>query len=130
MHEFSLVEALFEEVDRWTRDHPTAVVESVRVRVGPLANVEPTIFRLAFEQLAALRTPTPRLELEEEPLTVACLNCGQVTEAVPQRLHCRQCGATDVRVQTGDRILLLSLTLLYPKSSFFVEDTRCEKPSP
>jgi hydrogenase nickel incorporation protein HypA/HybF len=49
MHEYSLVQAMFDEIDEVVRAQRAIRVRGVRVRLGPLAGVEPVLFRTAYD---------------------------------------------------------------------------------
>ena len=51
MHEASLVDALFDQVDAAMAAHRSGRVRVLRVSIGELAGVEPELFRIAFEVL-------------------------------------------------------------------------------
>jgi len=49
MHEFSIVQAMFEQIDRIVEDHDARSVRRVRVALGEFAGVDPTLFTTAYE---------------------------------------------------------------------------------
>jgi Zn finger protein HypA/HybF involved in hydrogenase expression len=49
MHEYSLVQAMFEQIDAAIRQHGALAVHRVRVRIGDRAGVEPGLFRTAYD---------------------------------------------------------------------------------
>src|SRR6185369_13956851 len=49
MHEVSLVQALFDQIDRAIEPHPPAAVRQLTVRIGTLAGVDGELFQTAFE---------------------------------------------------------------------------------
>ena len=49
MHEYSLVQAMFDQIDRVARTHGAQSVRRVRVRIGEFAGVDPALFRSAYE---------------------------------------------------------------------------------
>ena len=49
MHEYSLVQAMFDQIDEVVCARRAVAVRRVRVRIGPLAGVEPALFRTAYE---------------------------------------------------------------------------------
>jgi hydrogenase nickel incorporation protein HypA/HybF len=49
MHEYSLVQAMFDQIDEVARTRGAIAVRRVRVRMGPFAGVEPSLFRTAYE---------------------------------------------------------------------------------
>jgi len=49
MHEYSLVQAMFDQMEGIVAAQHARSVRRVRVRIGSLAGVDPTLFRTAYE---------------------------------------------------------------------------------
>ena len=49
MHEYSLVQAMFDQIGEIVRTTSALSVRRVRVRIGPLAGVDPDLFRTAYD---------------------------------------------------------------------------------
>jgi Zn finger protein HypA/HybF involved in hydrogenase expression len=49
MHEYSLVQAMFEQIGAAMDAHHAVAVHRVRVRLGTRAGVEPTLFQTAYD---------------------------------------------------------------------------------
>ena len=49
MHEYSLVQAMFDQIGDAMRTHGAVSVRRVRVRIGSRAGVEPTLFQTAYD---------------------------------------------------------------------------------
>ncbi len=49
MHEYSLVQAMFDQIGAVVRAQGALSVKRVRVSIGPLAGVEPELFRTAYD---------------------------------------------------------------------------------
>lgn len=49
MHEYSLVQAMFEQIGDAVRANRALAVRRVHVRIGRLAGVEPELFRTAYD---------------------------------------------------------------------------------
>jgi hydrogenase nickel incorporation protein HypA/HybF len=116
-----VAQALVEQVDGVIRQHASGDPEAasstwhatlIRVRIGPLAGVEPALLSHAFP-LAAAGTSSARaqLELAEAPITVHCETCGAETEAAMNRLICGACGDWHTRLVSGDELLFESVEL-------------------
>jgi len=110
VHEASLVDALFDQIDGAMAGHPGGVLRVLRVRVGELAGVEPELFRTAFE---AIRGPRGHeratLELVHED---AAWSCGSCATRLPRGsvLRCDACGG-DVTLTAGGDIILERIEL-------------------
>ena len=113
MHEMSLVDALFDQVDASLRPHPGARLRQLRVRIGELAGVEPELFRTAFEELRRERLyPSSELELTWEPAQWRCPMCGQAV-VQGEVLQCPSCDVAAV-ISRGDGIYLDHLEMEVP----------------
>ena len=49
MHEYSLIQAMFDQIGDAVRAHRALAVRRVHVRIGRLAGVEPELFRTAYD---------------------------------------------------------------------------------
>jgi hydrogenase nickel incorporation protein HypA/HybF len=49
MHEYSLVQAMFDRIDDIVRDRGAVSVRRVRVRMGEFSGVDPALFQTAYE---------------------------------------------------------------------------------
>ena len=63
MHEYSLVQAMFDQIGLAMRKHGALSVRRVRVRIGTRAGVEPVLFQTAYD-VFRLRTACADAPLE------------------------------------------------------------------
>lgn len=105
MHEVSLADALFDQIDAALVPHPGAVVRLVRLQVGALAGLEPELFAHAFDGLREPRGHAKaELQLTFVPALWTCPTCTQdLPPDVP--LACPACGTPARLTQGGDLIL-------------------------
>ena len=110
MHEASLVESLFDQVDRAIGRHPRAAVREVTVRIGALAGVEAGLFRTAFDALRDGRGyGDAALVVVEERASWRCADCGnEVADGAV--LRCEGCGGR-VTLAAGGEIILARVEL-------------------
>jgi len=110
MHEYSLVQALVDDVARHVCGRQ-GVVRRVRVRVGALSGVDPGLLATAYE---TFRPDTvcaqAELEMSHVPARWSCTACGRQI-AAGERLQC--CG-TPARLVEGDDLVLEQLELEVP----------------
>jgi hydrogenase nickel incorporation protein HypA/HybF len=112
MHELSLCQALVDQVQEVAAQHGAHSVGQVRVKVGPLAGVEPALLENAYPMASAGTVAEgSTMTIETGQLKVRCLYCGAVTEAQPNRLVCGACGDYRTKVESGDELMLLSVEL-------------------
>lgn len=105
MHEYSIVAALVDRVQREVDAHPGAVARKLRVRIGELAGVEPELLRTAF---AVLREhgacAEAELEIEQVAAAWCCMRC-DLPVAPGAVLRCASCGGPAGLAAGGDIIL-------------------------
>jgi hydrogenase nickel incorporation protein HypA/HybF len=112
MHEMSIIEALLETVRDELRAHPGARVQTARIRVGQLRQVEPEMLEFAYN--AAVRdTPLAdsRLEIDRVEASACCDACRLEFPVEENWFECPRCRSTDVRLLRGDELLLTSLDI-------------------
>ncbi|QSX28509.1 hydrogenase maturation nickel metallochaperone HypA [Shewanella cyperi] len=115
MHEFSIVEALLEQCERLAREQGAIGVTQVKVQLGEVSGVEPSLLATAFDgfKLGSL-CERAELELEIVPLTLACNDCGASGPAHNRSMICPQCQGINTRTLTGEELLLARLELELP----------------
>ena len=113
MHELSLSEALFDQIDFAISAHAKAVVRLVRVRVGELAGLEPELFRTAFEVTRSDRGHArAELELVYEAAMWMCGDC-QAELVRGEELRCAVCGG-QARLSKGADLILERVEMEVP----------------
>jgi hydrogenase nickel incorporation protein HypA/HybF len=115
MHELSLCQGLLTQVAEIAKREGARRVDLIRLRIGPLAGVEPELLTQAFS-IARAGTLAEQAELicEEQPVRIRCTSCGAETDVPPNRLLCGACGDFRTRLVSGDELLLASVELILP----------------
>jgi hydrogenase nickel incorporation protein HypA/HybF len=113
MHETSLARALLSQVDDLCAAHGGGSVGVVRVEIGPLSGVEPSLLVAAFERLRGETawSAAAELQVDEVPLEVRCLACRHVFQPARFRFRCAACNSADTEVARGDGVLLESISI-------------------
>lgn len=110
MHEYSLVQALVDDVERQVQGR-AGVVRRVKVRVGALSGVDPELLATAYDTFRPHTVcAEAALELSRVPARWSCTVCGRVI-AQGERLQC--CGSP-ARLAEGDDLVLEQLELEVP----------------
>jgi hydrogenase nickel incorporation protein HypA/HybF len=110
MHEYSIVQALFDQIERNARAHAALSVRRVRVAIGQLAGVDVSLLRTAYDtfRVHTVCDAAP-LEVNEIAAQWTCpAGHGDIPSARP--LSCPVCGAP-ARLAAGDEIVLEQLEL-------------------
>ncbi len=109
MHEFGIATEIAAAAVSEAEKHGAGKITAVTIRVGVLRGIVPDSLRMFFEY-AAKETPAEgaALEIEEEPVLVACAECGE-TPASGLTLTCPACGRDGVVVKGGDSLRIVSI---------------------
>lgn len=111
MHEFSLIEALLEEVDRVLAGRKARRVTEIGVVCGPLSGVDPSLLTFAFDCLVPDRFgPECRLTVDSIPLQVKCNGCGIAFSPATIHFWCPSCGDGNTEILQGGDFLLSRIT--------------------
>jgi hydrogenase nickel incorporation protein HypA/HybF len=102
MHEYSVVQALLDQVEREARAHEALAVGEVTVRIGELSGVDPELLLSAYELVreGTICAAAP-LRVERMGAAWACSRCGAGLPA-GQVLRCGDCGSPGRLVQGGE----------------------------
>ena len=113
MHEYSIVSALVDRVQREVEAHPGATVQRLHVRIGELAGVEIELLRTAFTTFRE-RSVCEDAELEIHRVAAAgrCSRCDREI-AAGEILTCPVC-RRPARLVAGDDIVLERIEMEVP----------------
>ena len=112
MHELAICQALMEQVDRIAQEERADQVFSIHLGIGPLSGIEPRLLEQAFYiARAGSIAASAELVIESMPVQVSCNQCGQLSNALPNRLLCGHCGDWRTRLVSGDEMNLLHIEL-------------------
>ena len=113
MHEYSIVQALFDQIEESARRRGAVAVHKVKVRIGEVAGVEVALLRTAYDTFRerTLCADAP-LEVEQVAARWTC-PAGHGDIARGRALVCPAC-ARPARLAAGDEIVLEQLELEVP----------------
>lgn len=105
MHEYSIVQALYDRVAGAAADKGATAVHRVRVRIGEMSGVDPGLLATAWEtfRVRTLCEHAP-LDIDRVAAVWDCSGCGR---ELPRGAHlqCPSCGRP-ARLRQGDEIVL------------------------
>jgi len=113
MHEYSIVQAMFEQIEAQAHQRHAVAVKHVYVRIGRSAGVDVPLFKTAYDTFRV------RTICEDAPLDVDEVperwDCPEGHGDIPpgHRLTCDTCGRP-ARMASGDEIVLERLELEVP----------------
>ena len=116
MHELSIAMALVEAACEERERLGGVAVQTLHLRLGPLAGVVRESLSFSFD-VAAAGTPIEgaRLEIEDMPIVVFCPACdAERGVASPQALACPVCGSPTLDVRRGRELELRALEVTGP----------------
>ena len=105
MHEYSIVQALYDNVVTHAVARGATTVQGIRVRIGELSGVDPELLETAWRtfKVHTICEEAP-MELEVVAATWECRECRQAAPPAGIR-RCASCGGALKLVQ-GDEIVL------------------------
>ena len=114
MHEYSIVQALYDNVMSHARARGTGTVQEVRVRIGELSGVDVGLLDTAWRTFR-VRTPCDGAEMSVEvvPARWHCPACRAPMASRPSMLRCGGCGGP-LTLAAGDEIVLEQIVMEVP----------------
>ena len=114
MHEFSLAQGLFTQLQQLARENEAKKIVTVRIAVGKLSGIVIDSFSFGFEVLAGENdlTRDAVLEISEVDPEYKCLDCGAVNTHIDSGPdHCHQCDSQRLVPQGGDDLVLTQIEM-------------------
>jgi hydrogenase nickel incorporation protein HypA/HybF len=109
VHEFSIAEALLDQVVRYAPKGPK--VSGVEIRVGALRGLDPEAMQMSWQAVtigSAVEGAT--LTVDQLPWTITCSACGRHWESPVPFVSC-ECGNEAPVPVGGDELEMVSLTV-------------------
>lgn len=118
MHELAICQSLMDQVESIAAERNARSVISIVVGMGPLSGVEAELLKNAYP-IASAGTVAEHAELiiEHLPVRVRCTQCGTESDALPNKLICKQCGDWRTTLMSGDEMMLMSVELEKKRNS-------------
>jgi hydrogenase nickel incorporation protein HypA/HybF len=112
MHELAICQSLMDQVENIALERNALCVTSIIVGIGPLSGVEAQLLKNAYT-VASAGTIAEQAELiiEQLPIRVKCTQCGSESDALANKLICKQCGEWRTTLLSGDEMMLLKVEL-------------------
>lgn len=111
MHELSIAQSLFNQVEEVMRRESLVSLEAVEVEIGAMQMVVPDALQMAWTALCdGTDLQGTRLDLRELPARAKCRICSKVFEPEVDCYLCPDCKVADVEIIEGNAITLKSLT--------------------
>jgi len=112
MHEYSVVQALLEQIETVAKENDAQKVTKIIVKIGVMSGAEPHLLEIAFNTFKE-KTICDGAEfvMNIQPLTIECRACKSISELAKIHYCCPKCESTDVRVVDGEDMFLMTLEM-------------------
>lgn len=112
MHEYSIVQALMEQIETLAEENSAKEITKVIVKIGVMSGVEPHLLEIAFNTFKE-KTICENSEfiMNIQPLTILCEKCEVQSELEKAHYCCPECSSLDVKVIDGEDMFLMSLEM-------------------
>lgn len=112
MHEYSVVQALLDQIERIAEENDADKVTKIIVKIGKMSGVEPHLLEIAFNTFKE-KTVCDGAEfvMNVQPLTLRCRSCGALNELDEVYYRCPACESLEVDVADGEEMYLMTLEM-------------------
>lgn len=112
MHEYSVVQALLEQIEGVAAQNEATKVTKIVTKIGVMSGIEAHLLEIAFNTFKE-KTICDGAEfvMSIQPLTIECLECKEVSELEKIHYCCQKCESTNVKVIDGEDMFLMSLEM-------------------
>ena len=112
MHEYSVVQALLEQIEDVAEENDASKVTKIVVKIGVMSGVEAHLLEIAFNTFKE-KTICDKAEfvMNIQPLTIECMECNLISELKQIEYCCQKCKSTNVQVIDGEDMFLMSLEM-------------------
>ena len=113
MHEFSIVQALFNQYKEYVaKQHAERITKAV-TRIGMLSGGEPDLLQTAFDTFKeGTICDGAEFVMNIQPVVLYCRACGhEATLEGELVLSCAQCGSLETNIVDGEEMYLMSLEM-------------------
>jgi hydrogenase nickel insertion protein HypA len=112
MHEYSVVQALLEQIEGIAAENEATKVTKIITKIGVMSGIEAHLLELAFNTFKE-KTICDGAEfvMNIQPLVIECLECKETSELDKAHYYCQKCESTNVKVVDGEDMFLMSLEM-------------------
>ncbi|MFT7859685.1 MAG: hydrogenase maturation nickel metallochaperone HypA [Sulfurimonas sp.] len=112
MHEYSVVQALLDQVEDLATENEASKVTKIVTKIGVMSGIEIDLLESAFDTFKE-QTICEEAELvvQKQPVVVRCNSCKEENALEKNHYCCPQCKSTDLKVIDGEEMYLMSVTM-------------------
>jgi len=112
MHEYSVVQALLEQVEGIAAENEATKVTKIITKIGVMSGIEAHLLELAFNTFKEKTIcDSAEFVMNIQPLLIECHECGEQSELQKAHYCCQKCESTNVKVIDGEDMFLMSLEM-------------------
>ncbi|WP_457749317.1 hydrogenase maturation nickel metallochaperone HypA [Sulfurimonas sp.] len=112
MHEYSVVQALLEQIEKIAEENNATKVSKITTKIGIMSGIEAHLLELAFNTFKE-KTICDGAEfiMNIQPIKVHCNECEKESELEKIHYCCPVCGSIDIKVIDGEEMYLMNLEM-------------------
>jgi hydrogenase nickel insertion protein HypA len=112
MHEYSVVQALLEQIEEIAEQNEASQVTKIIVKIGVMSGVEAHLLEIAFNTFKE-KTICDKADfvMNIQQLKIRCNSCQTENELEKVHYCCPECNSTDLEVIDGEDMFLMSLEM-------------------
>lgn len=112
MHEYSVVQALLDQVEEIAQENKASKVTKIITKIGVMSGIEVDLLKTAFDTFKE-QTISEEAEfvIQVQPVVIRCRCCGEENSLEKHHYCCPICESIDVEVIDGEDMFLMSLTM-------------------
>jgi len=112
MHEYSIVQALLNQIEDVAKENEATKVTKIVTKIGVMSGVEPHLLEIAFNTFKEDSiAKDAEFVMNIQPLTIRCNSCNTTTELKEAYYCCPECESLEVEVIDGEEMFLMSLEM-------------------
>lgn len=112
MHEYSVVQALLEQIEQIAAQNEATKVTKIVTKIGVMSGIEPHLLEIAFNTFKE-KTICDGAEfvIHIQPVKIRCRQCEDESELEKIHYCCPRCESIEVDVIDGEDMFLMSLEM-------------------
>ena len=112
MHEYSIVQALLNQIENVAKENEASKVTKIVTKIGVMSGVEPHLLEIAFNTFKeGTLCDGAEFIMNIQPLVIECQKCKTKTTLKELAYCCPKCKSLEVEVVDGEDMFLMSLEM-------------------
>ncbi|WP_457748145.1 hydrogenase maturation nickel metallochaperone HypA [Sulfurimonas sp.] len=112
MHEYSVVQALLEQIEDIATENEASKVTKIITKIGVMSGIEPHLLEVAFNTFKENTICDGALfVMNIQPIKIRCKVCGNENELQKIEYCCPTCKSVEIDVTDGEDMFLMNLEM-------------------